>query len=400
MGLIRAAAGAVGGTMADQWREFFYCEAMDADTLVVKGQKQVGRRSSNTKGSENIISNGSGIAVADGQCMMIVEQGKIVEVCAEPGEFTYDSSTEPSIFTGKLGEGLKKTFATFGKRFTYGGDTGKDQRVYYINTKEIMDNKFGTANPFLFHVVDHNTGLSRDVQVRCNGIYSYRITDPILFYKNVCGNVEMTYDREEIDGQLKTEFISALQPAFAQLSRLELLPSDIPAHAGDLEEAMNEALTKKWAEKRGISVVSVAMNPITLKEEDLKKIQEIQDAARSERSDDDGGNAWQCTGRSHESSRIQSKRCDDGLYGTEYGRRSWKCQYPGSSPDGKSETAGTKTAAVYTGRKTGPADTSVRTGRKLAVQLRSCKYRQILHGMRNSKAGRGLEMQLRGTEQR
>lgn len=181
MGLIRAAAGAVGGTMADQWREFFYCEAMDADTLVVKGQKQVGRRSSNTKGSENIISNGSGIAVADGQCMMIVEQGKIVEVCAEPGEFTYDSSTEPSIFTGKLGEGLKKTFATFGKRFTYGGDTGKDQRVYYINTKEIMDNKFGTANPFLFHVVDHNTGLSRDVQVRCNGIYSYRITDPILF---------------------------------------------------------------------------------------------------------------------------------------------------------------------------------------------------------------------------
>lgn len=279
MGLIRAAVGAVGGTMADQWREFFYCEAMDADTLVVKGQKQVGGRSSNTKGSENIISNGSGIAVADGQCMMIVEQGKIVEVCAEPGEFTYDSSTEPSIFTGKLGEGLKKTFATFGKRFTYGGDTGKDQRVYYINTKEIMDNKFGTANPFLFHVVDHNTGLSRDVQVRCNGIYSYRITDPILFYKNVCGNVEMTYDREEIDGQLKTEFISALQPAFAQLSKLELLPSDIPAHAGDLEEAMNEALTKKWAEKRGISVVSVAMNPITLKEEDLKKIQEIQDAA-------------------------------------------------------------------------------------------------------------------------
>lgn len=92
MGLIRAAAGAVGGTMADQWREFFYCEAMDADTLVVKGQKQVGRRSSNTKGSENIISNGSGIAVADGQCMMIVEQGKIVEVCAEPGEFTYSGS--------------------------------------------------------------------------------------------------------------------------------------------------------------------------------------------------------------------------------------------------------------------------------------------------------------------
>ena len=171
--------------LADQWKEFFYSDSLDNDTLMVRGKKRIDRRSSNTKGHDNVITNGSGIAVADGQCMMIVDQGKIVEVCAEPGQFTYDSSTEPSIFTGKLGEGLKKTFATFGKRFTYGGDTGKDQRVYYINTKEIMDNKFGTANPFLFHVVDHNTGLSRDVQVRCNGIYSYRITDPILFYKNV-----------------------------------------------------------------------------------------------------------------------------------------------------------------------------------------------------------------------
>ena len=279
MGLIRAAAGAVGGTMADQWREFFYCEAMDADTLVVKGQKQVGRRSSNTKGSENIISNGSGIAVADGQCMMIVEQGKIVEVCAEPGEFTYDSSTEPSIFTGKLGEGLKKTFATFGKRFTYGGDTGKDQRVYYFNTKEITDNKFGTANPVWFRVVDKRINLDKDIEIRCNGIYSFRITDPLLFYTSLGGNVTDCYEKDQIAPQLKTEFVNALQPAFAKIAELEIRPSQIPAHSMEISDAMNEILTKKWSELRGISVVSVAFNPVTIKDEDAEAIKQAQNTA-------------------------------------------------------------------------------------------------------------------------
>ncbi|MBO4341845.1 MAG: SPFH domain-containing protein, partial [Clostridia bacterium] len=212
MGLIRAAAGAVGGVLADQWKEFFYCEAMDKEVLVTKGQKRITSRSSNTKGNDNIISNGSGIAVADGQCMIIVEQGKIVEVCAEPGEFTYDTSTEPSIFTGNLKDSIKETFKVVGKRFAYGGDTGKDQRVYYFNTKELIDNKFGTANPIPFRVVDSKINLDVDVSIRCSGVYSYRIADPLLFYTNVCGNVADTYRREEIDAQLKTEFVSALQP--------------------------------------------------------------------------------------------------------------------------------------------------------------------------------------------
>lgn len=212
MGLIKAGIGALGGVLADQWKEFFYCEALDMDTLVVKGQKRVSGRSSNTKGSDNIISNGSGIAVADGQCMIIVEQGKVVEVCAEPGQFTYDASTEPSIFSGKLGDSLKQTFQTIGKRFTYGGDTGKDQRVYYFNTKELIDNKFGTPNPIPFRVVDSKIGLDIDVSVRCSGVYSYKIADPLLFYTNVCGNVSAEYRRSELDSQLKTEFISAMQP--------------------------------------------------------------------------------------------------------------------------------------------------------------------------------------------
>ena len=279
MGLIKAGIGALGGTLADQWKEFFYCESMPKEVLVTKGQKRVSGRSSNTKGNDNIISNGSGIAVADGQCMIIVEQGKIVEVCAEPGEFTYDTSTEPSIFSGSLGDSIKQTFKTIGKRFTYGGDTGKDQRVYYFNTKELIDNKFGTPNPIPFRVVDSKIGLDLDVSVRCSGVYSYKIADPLLFYTNVCGNVEQEYTRDELDGQLKTEFISALQPAFGKLSDLELRPNQIVSHNTDLENAMNTALSEKWGTLRGLKVVSIALGSVTLPEEDAELIKQAQRTA-------------------------------------------------------------------------------------------------------------------------
>ncbi|MGP1487832.1 MAG: SPFH domain-containing protein [Peptoanaerobacter stomatis] len=279
MGLIKAGLGALGGTMADQWKEFFYCDSIPNDVLVVKGQKRIGGRSSNKKGSDNIISQGSGIAVADGQCMMIVEQGKVVEFCAEPGEFTFDSSTEPSIFNGSFSEGIKKTFETVGKRFAYGGDTGKDQRVYYFNMKELLDNKFGTQNPVPFRVVDRNIGLDVDISVRCNGVYSYKITNPMLFYANVCGNVENQYDRSEIDGQLKSEFLNALQPSFAKISEMGIRYSALPGHTMELSDAMNEILTPKWSELRGISIVSVGINSITAPKEDEDMIKQLQRTA-------------------------------------------------------------------------------------------------------------------------
>lgn len=279
MGLIKAGIGAIGGTLADQWKEFFYCDALPADVLVTKGKKRTSSRSSNTKGNDNIISNGSGIAVADGQCMIIVEQGKVVDLCAEPGQYTFDTSTEPSIFTGKLGTSLKETFKTIGKRFTMGGDTGKDQRIYYFNTKEIIDNKFGTPNPIPFRVVDKNINLDIDVAVRASGVYSYKIADPMLFYANVCGNVEQEYTRENIDTQLKTEFVSALQPAFGKLSDLGLRPNQIVTHNTELEDAMNEALSSKWQQLRGIKVVTVALGSVTLPDEDAELIKNAQHAA-------------------------------------------------------------------------------------------------------------------------
>ena len=279
MGLIRAGIGAMGGTLADQWKEFFYCDSMGKDVLVTKGQKRTSGRSSNIKGNDNIISNGSGIAVADGQCMLIVEQGKIVEFCAESGEFTYDTSSEPSIFAGSLGESIKETFKTVGKRFTYGGDTGKDQRIYYFNTKEILENRFGTPNPVPFRVVDSKIGLDIDVSIRCSGVYSYKIADPLLFYSNVCGNVEQEYSREELDATLKTEFISALQPAFGHLSELELRPNQIVTHNTDLENAMNTALSEKWGALRGLKVVSIALGSVTLPDEDAELIKQAQRTA-------------------------------------------------------------------------------------------------------------------------
>ena len=279
MGLIKAGVGALGGVLADQWKEYFYCDALDANVLAVKGQKRTSKRSSNTKGNENIISTGSVVAVNEGQCMLIVEQGKVVEVCAEPGEFIYDASTEPTIFAGSLGKSILDTFQMVGKRFTFGGEAPKDQRVYYFNTKELIDNKFGTPNPVPFRVVDNKIGLDLDVSIRCSGVYSYRIADPLLFYTKVCGNVEGEYKRQNLETQLKSEFISALQPAFAKLSDLELRPNQIIAHTAQLEDAMNGALSKKWGELRGLQVVSIALGSLTLPEEDAEMIKQAQRTA-------------------------------------------------------------------------------------------------------------------------
>ena len=276
MGLIAAALGSVGNTLADQWKEFFYCDALPADILMVKGQK---RTKGNNKGNDNIISNGSVIAVADGQCMIIVEQGKIVEVCAEPGEFVYDTSTEPSIFAGSLGASILDTFKTIGKRFTFGGDTAKDQRVYYFNTKEIPNNKFGTANPVPFKVVvNEQLGYKLSVDLRCNGTYSYKLTNPLLFYTEVAANVATSYERSEIDPTLKAELIDALQPALAVLSANGVSYDQIPAHTRELKDALNAELVNEWG-KRGISVFSMSMGVPSIPEDQRKKITTWEETA-------------------------------------------------------------------------------------------------------------------------
>ena len=276
MGLIKAAIKSVGGVFADQWKEYFTCDALSSDELVKKGEKHNSKRSVNTKGSDNVISNGSGIVVADGQCMMIVDSGKIVEFSAEPGEYTYDSSSEPSVFYGGFGKGLLDSFKAMGRRIGYGADEARDQRVYYFNTKEILDNKFGTPNPVPFRLVDKRIDLDIDVSVRCAGVYSYRISDPMKFYKSIAGNLSGTFYRSSLDSQLKSEFISSLQPAFGRLSQMGMRPNEIVTHTTELEEALNNVLSDKWGENRGLEVATVAIATLTIPEEDQELIKNAQ----------------------------------------------------------------------------------------------------------------------------
>lgn len=275
-GALGAGIGAVGGVLADTWKDYFVCDAMAADELVRKGEQHQGRRGVNRKGSENIITTGSVIVVAEGQCMLIVDQGKIVEFCAEPGAFEYDASTEPSLFCGDLKKGLIDSFKLVGKRFTFGAETAHDQRVYYVNTKEIIGNKYGTASPVPFRVVDANIGLDVDIAIKCFGEYSYKITDPLLFYANVVGNITDTYTRDAIDSQLKTELLTALQPAFAKLSAQGIRYSALPAHTAEIADALNDILSEKWGQLRGLSVVSFGVSSVSASEEDAKLIKEIQ----------------------------------------------------------------------------------------------------------------------------
>ena len=276
MGLIKAALGAAGGVMADQWKEYFYCESIPVDVLVCKGQKRTTGRGSNTKGSPNVISNGSVVAVADGQCMCIVENGKVVDICAVPGEFVYDTSIAPSLFTGDLGENIKNTFSQIGKRFAFGGEAGQDQRVYYFNTKEIIGNKYGTPSPIPFRVVDERAGIDIDISIRCFGEYSYRLTDPILFYTNVCGNVEQEYRRDQIDGQLKSELLTALQPAFAKISAMGIRYSALPGHTTEIRDALSEVLSSEWALSRGIAIWKFGVSSVKASEEDEAMLKELQ----------------------------------------------------------------------------------------------------------------------------
>ncbi len=278
MGLILAALSAAGSTMRDQWKEYFYCEALPSDTIAVKGKKKVQGFSSNS-GNDNIISDGSVIAVADGQCMLIVEQGQVVDICAEPGEYKYDSKTQPSLFTGSLGEGVKNVFAEIGKRFTFGGQPATDQRVYYFNTKELIGNKYGTASPVPFRVVDERAGIDIDINVKCFGEYSLKVTDPVLFYTNVCGNFANEYKVSQISDQLRSELLTKLQPAFGKISDMGIRYSSIVNHTEELGKALNEALSSEWRDKRGIEIVSFGVSSLKADEEDEKMLKEMQKAA-------------------------------------------------------------------------------------------------------------------------
>ena len=399
MGLIKAAMGAASGVMGDQWKEYFYCDALPAEVLAVKGQKRTNGRSANRHGSENVISDGSVIAVADGQCVLIVEQGKVVDLCAEPGEYTYSTGTQPSLLSGGL-KNIDSVFAELGKRFSFGGQAGSDQRIYYINTRELTGNKYGTPNPVPFRVVDQRAGIDIDIGIRCFGEYSYRVVNPILFYTNVCGNVD-AYTRDALDGQLKTELMTALQPAFARISEQGIRYSALPGHTAELAEALNQELSAKWSRLRGIEIVSLGVSGVKASEEDEQMIKELQ---RSAAFMDPTRAAAHLVGAQASAMQLPPPTpppARHGFYGDEPGRCSGRCQRPGSLPDGR--PAARRAASGRTGRW---LDLQLRPHRQhgqvlcrmrqaparssgcLGVQLRCQEQRQILLGVRQTPARR------------
>lgn len=279
MGLIKALTNSMGNIAGEQWREYFYCDSLSYDILAAIGKKRQTEGASNHHGADNIISNGAVIAVSPGQCMIIVEQGKVIDICADPGEYIYDNSTEPSIFYGPLGKQIISTFKNIGKRFTFGGEAPKDQRIYYFNTKELIGNKYGTPNPVPFRIIDKNIGLDTDIAIKCFGEFSYKISDPILFYTNVCGNFRSQYTKYNLEDQIKSELLSALQPAFAKVSKLGIRYSEVTAHIPEFTDAVNETLSVKWRQIRGIEVVSIGISSLTADEEDEDMIKELQRTA-------------------------------------------------------------------------------------------------------------------------
>lgn len=389
MGLVKAALGAASGVMGDQWKEYFYCSALPAEVLAVKGQKKVSGRSSNRHGAENIITDGSIVAVAEGQCALIVEQGKVVDLCAEAGEYTYNTGTQPSLLSEGLAKNIDEVFAEIGKRFSFGGQAATDQRIYYINTKELMGNKYGTPSPVPFRVVDQRAGIDIDVSIRCFGEYSYRIVNPILFYTNVCGNVENEYTRDALEGQMRTEMMTALQPAFARISEMGIRYSALPGHTTELAEALNQELSGKWSKLRGIEIVSLGVSGVKASEEDEQMIKELQRRlyGPDPRRRPHGGR----TGFGYAGSGFQYlRRSGHGLYGHESGRCCRRHQRPGPLPDGR-----TAAACRCSCPRSRPG------GWQLELLLRPDRqHRQVLHRLRQAPPRSRLGVQLRRTQYR
>lgn len=270
MGLIKALTGSVIGTVLDTWKDYFVCDSLDNDTLMVKGTKR------GFGGSGDVITNGSGIIVNEGQCALIIEEGNILEVANEPGSYTFDSSLSPSIFDGGL-EGLKNSFKDAVERFTFGGEVNKSQRVYYVNTKEIMENRFGTATPIPFRVIfDKTTGSEVEISVKCNGEFTFRIVNPVVFYQKVAGNKADRFEKDELISIMKSEMMDALNPAFGKLSDLNIRYSELPSHTMEIKDALREALRTRWEENRGIALDSLTINSVTIPEADAEKIKNIQ----------------------------------------------------------------------------------------------------------------------------
>ena len=283
MGLIKAVASSVSSGLGDQFKEYVTCPTVDNDVIIQRGYVQHGDGNNNY--SDGVISNGSMIAVPQGMAMMIIDNGAIKEFTAEPGEYKWDTSSEPSIFTGGLGQGILNTFKTIGSRFTYGGQPAKDQRVYFVNIKTIPGNTFGSQQPET--IFDPVYG---SVEITYNGEYSIKIDDPIILVNNFIGaNPKDTVKYDDIfktDGQnmLKSKFAQKVSEAISNIMTMHNVSFNrIQNYKSDVTDQMNQILDSEWHTKYGIIVEDVTLR-INASEAARKIIQEMDaDIAKTTR---------------------------------------------------------------------------------------------------------------------
>ena len=274
MGLIKAAASAIGSTMHDQWKEAIRCENMTNEVLMVKKTTPNG-----------VISNKSTIIVAPGQCAIIFDNGRVIDATAEEGVYTFDSSSTPSFFAGQFGAVFKEMW----QRFTYNGASAKQQAVFFFNTKEIIDNKFGTAAPIPFQDWSHpipnqmtNTLTPLRVEVKCFGKYTFRIADPALFMSKLAGTADI-YKKDELVEQLRTEVMSVFQNVANELgtAKYKVPVLEMPSQTDEIREMMDEKVFDAKIRERGIEIVCFAVESVTLTDDSAKKIDDYELSSNS-----------------------------------------------------------------------------------------------------------------------
>lgn len=274
MGLIKAAVSAIGSTMHDQWKEAIRCENMTNDILMIKKTT-----------SNGVISNGSTIIVAPGQCAIIFDNGRVIDATAEEGVYTFDSSATPSFFAGQFGEVFKEMW----QRFTYNGASAKQQAVFFFNTKEIIDNKFGTAAPIPFQDWSHpipnqmtNTLIPLRVEVKCFGKYTFKIANPALFMSKLAGTADV-YRKGELVEQLRTEVMSVFQNVANELgtAKYKVPVLEMPSQTDEIREMMDEKVFDEKIRERGIEIVCFAVESVTLTDDSAKKIDDYELSSNS-----------------------------------------------------------------------------------------------------------------------
>lgn len=269
MGLIKAAAGAIGSTLHDQWKEAIRCEDLGNDILMVAKTTSTG-----------VITNKSTIIVGPGQCAVIYDNGKIIDATAEEGFYTFDNSSSPSFFAGQFGDVFKEMW----QRFTYNGQTAKQQAVFFFNIKEITQNKFGTPAPIPYQDWSHaipnqmtGTVTPLRVEVKCFGTYTFRIVNPAVFMSQIAGTASV-YRKSQIIEQIRSEVISTFQNVLNELgnSKHKVPVLELPSNTDEIKALMDEKVFDEPIRKRGLAIEVFAVESVTLDPESEKKIDDYE----------------------------------------------------------------------------------------------------------------------------